>query len=213
MAYLPIEEVRGNHLKTNIDTSWERAVVSPSEVAGKHSEDALLSFTHRLNIDASSINSFPVYQITEQNNLYRYSAISGEPLSRINKDTINALAVHQYAGQGVVDTTVLINDLPQEVQTLTPPLWQVSFNDELNTRFYLDPNTGVVERVRTDTWRLFDFMWMLHIMDYKDRSNFNSPLLIGFSASALLFALTGIVLLYRHFRPRRRRNIFKRNWF
>jgi hypothetical protein len=45
---------------------------------------------------------------------------------------------------------------------------------------------------------------MLHIMDYDERSNFNNPLLISTAAASLLFTLTGILLLWQRYRPRRR---------
>ena len=69
--------------------------------------------------------------------------------------------------------------------------------------------TWMVWPERTDNWRLFDFVWMLHIMDYTERSNFNNPLLISFSAAALLFTVSGIVLLWQRFRPRKRRPALK----
>jgi len=118
---------------------------------------------------------------------------------------IRKAAKGQYAGTGDIGEIQLLSVLPQEVQNLSAPLWQVNFDDDLNSRFYIDPNTGSVLRVRTDTWRLFDFMWMLHIMDYKDRSNFNTPWLIAFSGSAFLFTLTGIALLYKRFKPKKKK--------
>lgn len=215
MAYLPIEEVRGNHLKISPQTSWHLAATSPSSVLRSYDKDASLSFSQRVIVNSRSgengtLSSIPVYQITDDGSIYRYNAQTGGLLSALDEDAITALATHQYQGDGNVVTTALIDELPQEVQNLTAPLWQVQFDDELETRFYLDPNTGSVIRVRTDTWRLFDFMWMLHIMDYEDRSNFNSPLLLTFSGSAVLFTLTGLILLYQRFRPRRNRSIFRR---
>lgn len=52
-----------------------------------------------------------------------------------------------------------------------------------------------IEKVRTDMWRLFGFFWMLHIMDYKERENFNHPLLISAAGLALITVLAGLVLL------------------
>ena len=48
---------------------------------------------------------------------------------------------------------------------------------------------------RNDDWRFFDFFWMLHIMDYKERENFNNPLLITVSIFALFTVLAGLLLL------------------
>ena len=188
MAWLPIDEVRGNHLRNRVTTSWHSASVTPSDILRNHGSTAVLSLTHRINevglAEPGSLNAIPVYHVVDDNIAYRYSALTGA---------------------GDIGETQLLSVLPQEVQNLSAPLWQVNFDDDLNSRFYIDPNTGSVLRVRTDTWRLFDFMWMLHIMDYKDRSNFNTPWLIAFSGSAFLFTLTGVALLYKRFKPKKKK--------
>jgi len=209
MAWLPIDEVRGNHLKHAVNTSWHKVTVTPSDILRRHSSTAVLSLTHRINevglAAPGSLNTIPVYRVVDDNATFRYSALTGEPLLALQESTIRDAATQQYAGSGDISNAKLLDVSPQEVKNLPAPLWQVSFNDELNTRFYIDQNTGSVLRVRTDTWRLFDFMWMLHIMDYKDRSNFNTPWLIALSGSAFLFTLTGVVLLYKRFKPKKRK--------
>lgn len=209
MAWLPIDEVRGNHLRNKVTTSWHSATVPPSDILSNHSNAAVLSFTHRLNkvgnTKPDSNHTTPVYRVVDNDAIYRYSALTGEPLPPLQESNIREAAMQQYAGSGDIVDATLLDASPLEVKNLPAPLWRVSFNDELNTQFYVDPNTGSVLRVRTDTWRLFDFMWMLHIMDYKDRSNFNTPWLIAFSGSAFLFTLTGVALLYQRFKPKRKK--------
>ncbi len=56
---------------------------------------------------------------------------------------------------------------------------------------------------RHELWRVFDFVWMLHIMDYDTRENVNNPLLRVFTWAAALMALSGAWLLLFSF-PRRR---------
>ena len=46
-------------------------------------------------------------------------------------------------------------------------------------------------------WRIFDFVWMLHIMDYQDRDNFNTWLLISAAALALIISLSGMYLVVK----------------
>jgi hypothetical protein len=57
---------------------------------------------------------------------------------------------------------------------------------------------------RHELWRIFDFLWMLHIMDYETRDNVNNWLLRGFTLLAFTTALSGTWLLWFAF-PRRRR--------
>ena len=49
-------------------------------------------------------------------------------------------------------------------------------------------------------WRVFDFVWMLHIMDYDERDDFNHPLLLITAGTALLFVFTGLWMLVLPFR-------------
>lgn len=204
MAILPIEQVRGEHLRQVVSTQWQQASVSPQQVLLQHSSEASLSLSQQLSWQNDQLTATPVYLVTDATKVYRYSAVSGEILPELAEQDIRTLALAQYQGDGPLQTAQLLAQLPQEVQQLPAPLWQIQFADSNNSRFYLDPATGAVMRVRTDNWRWFDFFWMLHIMDYQDRSNFNNPLLITFSASALLFTLSGMVLLWRRFRPRKR---------
>jgi hypothetical protein len=78
-------------------------------------------------------------------------------------------------------------------------VWRVTFTDDLETRLYISPETGAVTARRNKVWRLYDFFWMLHIMDYETRDNFNNPLVKIASATALLFSLTGVFLVVTSF--------------
>ena len=69
---------------------------------------------------------------------------------------------------------------------------------------YIDPVNGEVLSRRSRKWRIFDFFWMLHIMDYGEREDFHHPLLTAAALLAVLSALSGILLWgYRIFRRRR----------
>lgn len=199
MSVMPISQVRGEHLRQVPAADWQQAVISPQQVLRQH-PGASLTLSQRIDSDGKTE---PVYLLSEASGSYRYSAVSGQPLSALSQQQIQQALQAQYRGEGQLLSLQLLQQTPQEVQNLNTPLWQAQFSDTDNSRFYLDPDTGSVLRVRTDGWRLFDFVWMLHIMDYQNRSNFNNPLLISFTVLALLFTLSGIVLLWQRFRPRR----------
>lgn len=48
--------------------------------------------------------------------------------------------------------------------------------------------------IRHRDWRTFDFLWMLHTMDYAGRDDFNNLLLRVFSVLGLATVLSGFVL-------------------
>jgi uncharacterized iron-regulated membrane protein len=81
--------------------------------------------------------------------------------------------------------------------------WRVTMSD--GTRFYLDAATGEILARRTRFWRVYDWMWGLHIMDLKTREDTHNPLVIGFGAVALASTILGLVLLPLTLRRRRRR--------
>lgn len=203
MSIMPIEQVRGEHLKAIPSVTWQSAVVSPASVFKQHSPTASMNWSQQISWQNDQLQAIPVYVITESTSLFRYSALTGELLAPLTEGEIRRSAEAQYLGTGHLLDVQFLQVLPQEVHNLTPPLWQVTFADDDSTTFYLDPMTGMVARVRTFGWRVFDFFWMLHIMDYQDRSNFNNPLLISTAAASVLFTLTGIFMLWQRYRPRR----------
>ena len=204
MAILPIEQVRGEHLRTMPAPQWQQALISPAIVLAKHGQQAVLNLSQQLTIQHSELSAVPVYQVDDAGQRFRYSAIDGTLLNSLAEHDISQLAQAQYQGNGTLQQVKLLQKAPAEVRHLPAPLWQLQFADSDNSIFYLDPATGAVLRVRTDSWRWFDFFWMLHIMDYDERSNFNNPLLISSAAASLLFTLTGILLLWQRYRPKRR---------
>ncbi len=74
------------------------------------------------------------------------------------------------------------------------PLWRTFKVSEPSLAVYVDPRSGDITAIRNTAWRIWDFLWMLHIMDYDDRADIGTWLLKLFSVLALLTALAGIVL-------------------
>ena len=71
--------------------------------------------------------------------------------------------------------------------------WRVSMDD--GARFYVDTRTGEILARRTGLWRVYDFMWGLHIMDLQTRDDINNGWLVASAALALLSVLMALVLL------------------
>jgi hypothetical protein len=86
-----------------------------------------------------------------------------------------------------------------EVRDHEGRLWRVDTDDTQDTTVYLSAQTGEVLYHRNKTWRLFDVFWMLHIMDYTGRKNFNNPLVVTAAIGGLWLALTGIWLPFASF--------------
>lgn len=76
------------------------------------------------------------------------------------------------------------------------PVWAITFGGPTNLTAYVSERDGSFQRVRHQSWRIFDFLWMLHTMDYQGRDNFNNLLLRVFSLFALFIAVSGFILFY-----------------
>lgn len=112
--------------------------------------------------------------------------------------SIRRLATATYAGVGALQT-VSFRETPVLEARGAGPVWQADFDDADQTSLYFSAEDGRLVAVRNDTWRLFDFFWMLHTMDYRGRDDFNNPLVILFSTGALWLGISGALLLIRAF--------------
>lgn len=85
------------------------------------------------------------------------------------------------------------------------PAWAVSFDHESGATAYVAADLGTVVRIRNGKWRVFDFLWMLHTMDYRGRDDFNNLVLRAFSILGLVTVLSGFALFALTSRPVRNR--------
>ncbi|MDX5423251.1 MAG: PepSY domain-containing protein [Hymenobacteraceae bacterium] len=76
------------------------------------------------------------------------------------------------------------------------PAWAITFSQPDNCTVYVSAELGTFQAIRHNQWRVFDFLWMLHTMDYEGRDNFGNILLRLFSIFGLFTILSGFVLYY-----------------
>src|SRR3546814_11886635 len=78
-------------------------------------------------------------------------------------------------------------------------MWRIDFADAENSSAYVSADTARLLVMRGDTWRTWDFFWMLHTMDYMERKSFNHPLIIFVAFATLLLSATGCYPLSKSF--------------
>lgn len=130
-------------------------------------------------------------------------ARTGAQISPLDETTARTLAQSHYIGNAPIRSIEQVHKPPQEVSTRPAPMWRVEFADRKETTLYFSPSTGELLAKRHDLWRWFDLLWMLHIMDYDERSDVNNMLLRITSTVGLVFALSGLWLLIYSFGRRR----------
>jgi uncharacterized iron-regulated membrane protein len=137
----------------------------------------------------------PIYVVNGEAGEAALDARTGTAVHRPTEAEIRKLASAIYTGDESIRSADLITDIPGEIRGRKPPLWRVEFDHWNKPTLYLSPVTGELVSRRHELWRIFDFVWMLHIMDYDERENVNNPLLRTFTWGAVLMAFSGAWLL------------------
>ena len=76
------------------------------------------------------------------------------------------------------------------------PVYKVKTDTKDDINVYVGYMTGDIGSIRSDSWRIWDLMWSLHIMDYRERDNINNVLLRILSILALVTSISGITLFF-----------------
>lgn len=157
-------------------------------------------------IDLVQWLDMPHYRIRVDGKKHLVDAISGVERSPLTEADAIRVAEYHYAADGKVRKATLLTDQatsPSELYSRPLPLWQVNFDDAISTNFYVDPDDGRMVTRRHELWRIFDFFWMLHIMDYEERTDVNNLLLVVSSFLGLLLSISGVWLLFYSFKKRK----------
>ncbi len=191
MSVFPIELVRGETASAPPDTTPIAAAdlnVSLPEVLAVTGPAESLRTTRvagRLYLEVARAGQPPVL----------VDAADGRVLDGIPSEMAREIAAADFTGAGKVRSVTLQEARSTEYRGALP-VWRVEFDDARDTRLFVSPHTGRLVARRNDVWRLYDFFWMLHIMDYKERTDFNHPLLITASVIALIVSVSGFLLLF-----------------
>ncbi len=200
MSVLPIDRVRGEHLVERI---------SPATLGQAQSRAPLDLVLRAATKPVREVRYRPLLgrEVAEvelvDGTVMLHDAETAKVISPLNAAVARAVAVQAYRGTAAQTSVRPVSAASTEYKGMLPA-WRVDFPDREATRVYVAQNSGRIVAVRNGTWRLYDFFWGLHIMDWKNHENFNTPWLMGFAAGGLALAIAGWALLYFRW-PRKRR--------
>ena len=136
-----------------------------------------------------------VYQVQSSNRKTKiYNAFNGQQLGSISQSEAIWVVDNKTTMKPIgVD---LINEpkIGSEYRGRDLPLYRVRVEKPESGVVYIDPTTGDIMAIRTTLWRAWDFLWSLHIMDYRERDDFSHWLIRIFAALSVLTVVSGIVL-------------------
>lgn len=190
MALLPSREVGGHDAAIEHAAPIGRAAAlrDPIRALGPATVDGLV---------LRQVAGRPVYEVTTARRSFLADAITG---GRLAVDSRTASLVATEMNPAPVRSVSYLAKANLEAREHAGPMWRVDFADAANTSAYVAVDTGRYLVSRGDTWRTWDFFWMLHNMDYANRTSFNHPLIVFVAFGMLWLSLSGFYLLFKSFK-------------
>jgi hypothetical protein len=185
MVARPIEEVRGSNLIGEPGTVALAAPPALPNLAGLK--------LSRLSLEPRATG--PRWVVRTADGTARLAdPVNGSLLPALSAADAAREVTARYTGSAKVATVA-------RTDKKAPPLdfrrsvdaWAVTMDD--GTRFYVDRWSGEIAATRTRWWRIYDFMWGLHIMDLETREDTHHPWIIVFGVIALITTLMALVML------------------
>ena len=192
MVARPIEEVRGTHLlKTAPPLQLQQQPRLPP-----------LASVSSLTLEQHAAG--PRWVARMQDDTTRLAdPATGEWLPQLSQADAAREVAARYAGPSEIAGVSPVDAKNPPIDFRRPvPAWQVRMQD--GTNFYVEAASGKIAATRTRFWRIYDWMWGLHIMDLKTREDTHNPLVIIFGALALVTTVLALALLPLTLRRRRR---------
>ena len=202
MVLWPIETVRGEHLRTEEAAAvidWAGEALPLTDIVERQDSGVLSARTGMLAGRA-------VWRLETAGGPQMVDARTGADLTPIDETLAREIALSRYSGSGALTDQRLLETPPREAG-LSVPAWRFEFGPADPATLYINSRTGELRAVRTTLWRVYDFFWGVHIMDWSTRENFNSWWIKATAFIAILFGLAGVVLTVCRIRwMTRRRN-------
>ncbi|NMP30692.1 PepSY domain-containing protein [Thalassotalea sp. M1531] len=198
MVVMDIDYIHGDSLIENHQITIDATKVN-------YTLPALINaYPDAIEIELGNLLEQAVYRFKRKNsgNRVMVSAIDGSLLSPLTQDTAQEIAEFYYAGGGTISAINLIAQTPPfELSARHLPSWQIIFDDNESSVLYVSALTGNIVTKRHQYWRMFDWMFRFHVMDYQD-SEIDNQLLFWIALFGLIAAFSGAALAYfRVYKP------------
>lgn len=184
-AFNKIELVRGEQYLKKTEESYDLSIFD-----FKIDKASDIDFQKRLDKEIIIINS---------NDSVRYLDKFGMPVKKMSSIEAMESVINQTSLTPLIAEEVLNEKAGSEFRGRSLPIYRVKTKskDDSKINVYINMYSGDVVAIRSDKWRIWDLMWGLHIMDWKERDNIDNLFLKIFSILALVSSLTGIMLFFK----------------
>lgn len=196
-SWTNIKEIRGEDLRKKDEVlSLSSNLVSPKIVLDEIVKTKDVSNVNKIQIVEVFNKTF--YEIKLGKETILADAETGKIRPNITEDEAKKIAVESLNNPKSLKQISYLTEENigghHEYREKPLPAWAVTFEDNLTV--YLSAKTGQIGAFRADKWRIFDFLWMLHTMDFQERDNINNYLLRSFSLLGIITILSGFLLFF-----------------
>jgi len=187
MSFLNMDDVHGDHLvrKAKGRIALEKLIAIQKLEAGSEIREIKIKLR----------GDFPIYIVREESRERIFDALNGSELEYLKAAEVQSLA-GDYLAQPATPTRVELVQTPLQEFKGEYPVYRLDFDKPEKFSLYLSPLTGELLSIRNQRWRIYDFFWMLHIMDYSQRENVNTPWLRVLAFLSVFVAATGFLLAF-----------------
>lgn len=209
-----MDEVHGDHQKAHLHPlSSNLNLANPQLILDKIAVKDSVKFV--FDIHLIQILGKPVYQITYSKEHYKgkkiqlANAVTGDLRTPLTENEAVAIAKSSFSDTAKVSKIeyLITTTGHHEYREQPLPAYAITFNHPSSTTVYVASELGTVQKFRNNKWRIFDFLWMMHTMDYQTRDNLSNWLLRAFSIFGLLTILSGFTLFWVSNRAMKKRKI------
>lgn len=201
LSFLPIEKVRGEHLvdRESVIAFPVDASFAPAGQILAQADAPVEAMTWHM------LEGRAVAELATTKGIKLFDAATGVLLPPVDAKVATRIAEAAWRSDDKPKSTASLVTQESPEYRAALPAWRVTFADSDQTSVFVAQQTGRITAVRTGAWRLYDFFWSLHIMDWKNHENFNTWWLLSFAIGGLLLGLAGTVLLVMRWPVRRKR--------
>lgn len=202
-SWSDMDEIHGDHQKAHVHPMSDQLdLVSPQGIIDKIKEKDSVNFV--FDVRLIQILSIPHYQLTYSQvhdrgkKVQLANAQTGELRAALSKEEAIQIAQSSFADDAKINKIEYLTTTNghHEYREQPLPAFAVTFNHPSNTTVYVSTELGTVQKFRNNKWRVFDFLWMMHTMDYQTRDNISNWLLRAFSLFGIFSIASGFILFF-----------------
>ena len=194
-AAIHLSDIRADYLvhppghAAPVDMS--RVKISSTDALKAVAEDRPFDVTLKTLVDQ------PIYVVRAEIGSFLVSAETGQQVV-VDEALARKIATATWTEPTPIRAVDHLDAAPQE-SNVKGEVWAARFEGEGNKTLYISAIDGKTSNPRTDLWRTYDFLYGLHLMDYTEHENFNTPWMVAAAVLALTTILFGVALLLHRF--------------